>query len=75
MALVRRLPGRTYGIIVKGAAVIEKLGQVVTVFFDKTGTLTVGTPESARSSTVAGVQRGELLRSAASVDEFSATRR
>jgi cation transport ATPase len=61
-----------YGIIVKGAAVIEKLGQVVTVFFDKTGTLTVGTPEVREVVTVPGVQRGDLLRSAASVDQFSA---
>ncbi len=61
-----------YGIIVKGAAVIEKLGQVVTVLFDKTGTLTVGTPEVREVVTVPGVQRGELLRSAASVDQFSA---
>jgi len=33
------------GVIVKGAGVIETLGEARTVMFDKTGTLTVGTPE------------------------------
>jgi heavy metal translocating P-type ATPase len=60
------------GIIVKGAGVIEKLGEVLTVLFDKTGTLTVGTPEVREIVTKPGVQGGELLRMAASVDRFSA---
>ncbi len=60
------------GIIVKGAAVVEGLGQVLTVLFDKTGTLTVGTPEVREVVTVPGVAPGELLRMAASVDGYSA---
>ncbi|HVM68161.1 MAG TPA: heavy metal translocating P-type ATPase [Acidimicrobiales bacterium] len=60
------------GIVVKGAAVVEKLGAVVTVLFDKTGTLTVGTPEVREILTANGMPRAELLRLAASVDRFSA---
>jgi heavy metal translocating P-type ATPase len=60
------------GVVVKGAGVIETLGQVRTVLFDKTGTLTVGTPEVRELFTWPGVHAGELLRMAASVDRFSA---
>jgi heavy metal translocating P-type ATPase len=60
------------GIIVKGASAIETLGQARTVLFDKTGTLTVGTPEVREIVTRDGVQSGELLRLAASVDRLSA---
>ncbi len=61
-----------YGVIVKGAGVIETLGQARTVLFDKTGTLTVGTPE-VRDVVIRGdCESGELLRLAASVDRMSA---
>jgi heavy metal translocating P-type ATPase len=60
------------GVIVKGAAAIEALGEARTVLFDKTGTLTVGTPEVREVLSADGVPPGELLRVAASVDRFSA---
>jgi heavy metal translocating P-type ATPase len=60
------------GVIVKGAAAIETLGQARTVLFDKTGTLTVGTPEVREIVCSNGVGSGELLRLAASVDRMSA---
>ena len=60
------------GVVVKGAGVIETLGQVRTVLFDKTGTLTVGTPEVAAIATRPGFEREELLALAASVDQMSA---
>jgi heavy metal translocating P-type ATPase len=60
------------GIIVKGAGAIETLGQARTVLFDKTGTLTVGTPDVREIVTRGGLESGELLRLAASVDRLSA---
>ncbi len=60
------------GVIVKGAAAIETLGLARTVLFDKTGTLTVGTPEVREILSGDGIESGELLRLAASVDRMSA---
>ena len=60
------------GVIVKGTAAIETLGEARTVLFDKTGTLTVGTPEVRDIITREGFGRDELLRLAASVDQVSA---
>jgi heavy metal translocating P-type ATPase len=60
------------GVIVKGTAAIETLGEARTVLFDKTGTLTVGTPEVRDILTRGELQRDELLRLAASVDQISA---
>ena len=59
------------GVIVKGAGAIETLGQVRTVLLDKTGTLTVGTPDVQEVVPLDGIDRGELLRLAASVDQIS----
>jgi heavy metal translocating P-type ATPase len=61
-----------YGVIVKGAGVIETLGQARTVLFDKTGTLTVGTPD-VRDVVIRGdYESGAILALAASVDRMSA---
>jgi heavy metal translocating P-type ATPase len=60
------------GVIVKGASVIETLGQARTVLFDKTGTLTVGTPEVRDILNTGDRTPGELLRLAASLDQLSA---
>ena len=60
------------GVIVKGAGAIETLGHARTVLFDKTGTLTVGTPAVRDVITRDGVDTGELLKLAASVDQVSA---
>ncbi|HLM85842.1 MAG TPA: heavy metal translocating P-type ATPase [Solirubrobacteraceae bacterium] len=60
------------GVIVKGAGAVETLGRARTVLFDKTGTLTVGTPEMREVLPGDGLERSELLRLAASVDQMSA---
>ncbi len=60
------------GVIVKGAGAVETLGRARTVLFDKTGTLTVGTPEMREVLPGDGMERTELLRLAASVDQMSA---
>jgi heavy metal translocating P-type ATPase len=60
------------GVIVKGAGVIETLGQARTVLFDKTGTLTVGTPEVREILPRASLESSELLRLGASLDLMSA---
>jgi heavy metal translocating P-type ATPase len=60
------------GVIVKGTGAIEKLGEARTVLFDKTGTLTIGMPDVREIITRGGLEAGELLRLAASVDRMSA---
>ena len=60
------------GVIVKGAAAIETLGEARTVLFDKTGTLTIGTPDVREIVTRGELPAGEVLRLAASVDRMSA---
>ncbi len=59
------------GVIVKGAAAIEALGQARTVLFDKTGTVTVGAPTVQDIVAVDGTAPVEILRLAASVDQLS----
>jgi heavy metal translocating P-type ATPase len=60
------------GVIVKGAGVIETLGEARTVLFDKTGTLTVGTPDVREVVSLDSLEQGEVLRLATSVDRLSA---
>ena len=60
------------GVIVKGGGVIEKLGRVRTALLDKTGTLTLGTAEIDSVVAFDGIDREELLRLAASLDQLSA---
>lgn len=60
------------GVIVKGGAAIEQLGDARAVILDKTGTLTLGTPEIERVVCFDGIGEGETLRLAASVDQLSA---
>jgi heavy metal translocating P-type ATPase len=60
------------GVIVKGAGVIERLGRVKTALLDKTGTLTLGAAEIDQVLAFDGVEREELLRLAASLDQLSA---
>jgi heavy metal translocating P-type ATPase len=60
------------GVIVKGGAAIEQLGEARTVILDKTGTLTLGTPEVERVLSFDGADQAEVLRLAASVDQLSA---
>jgi len=60
------------GVIVKGGAAVEQLGEAQTVVLDKTGTLTLGTPEIERLVSFGGLAPDEALRLAASVDQLSA---
>jgi heavy metal translocating P-type ATPase len=59
------------GVIVKGGAAIERLGEARTVLLDKTGTLTLGTPAVQEVIALDGGEE-EVLRLAASVDQLSA---
>jgi heavy metal translocating P-type ATPase len=60
------------GVIVKGGAAIERLGEARTVLLDKTGTLTLGTPAVQEVVAFDGHAEEEVLRLAASVDQLSA---
>jgi heavy metal translocating P-type ATPase len=60
------------GVVVKGAATIERLGRARTVLLDKTGTLTLGAPVVERIVALNGRSDDDLLRLAASVDQLSA---
>ncbi len=62
------------GVIVKGGAAIERLGEARTVLLDKTGTLTLGTPAVQEVVALDGEAGGEdeILRLAASIDQLSA---
>ena len=61
-----------HGIIVKNGGTLEKLARVRTVAFDKTGTLTHGQPELSAIHAVDGVSEDELLRLAATAEQYSA---
>jgi heavy metal translocating P-type ATPase len=58
-------------IIIRDPAVMEQIESVRTIIFDKTGTLTVGAPKLADQVVAAGVDRKELLRLAASLEQYS----
>jgi heavy metal translocating P-type ATPase len=60
------------GVIVKGAGVLERLGEATTVLLDKTGTVTSGRPELERVVSFGDLTADEVLRLAASVDQLSA---
>jgi heavy metal translocating P-type ATPase len=61
------------GVIVKGGAAIERLGESRTVLLDKTGTLTLGAPKVREIVPVdADADAEEALRLGASLDQFSA---
>lgn len=59
--------GTRRGLLIKGGAALETIGNVKTVAFDKTGTLTAGKP---RVTDIVG-DRSEVLRLAAAVESGS----
>jgi len=59
------------GVIVKGGAVLERLARVRAAAFDKTGTLTAGRPELVELRPAPGREAYELLRLAASAEQYS----
>jgi len=59
------------GIIIKGGAVIEQLARVRSAAFDKTGTLTQGRPDLVEVRAAAGFDGDEVLRLAASAEQYS----
>jgi heavy metal translocating P-type ATPase len=60
------------GVIVKGAGVLERLGEATTVLLDKTGTVTSGDPELEELLDGGHLPAEEVLRLAASLDQLSA---
>lgn len=59
------------GVIVKGGGVIEQLARVRSAAFDKTGTLTQGRPELVEVRAADGMDADEVLRLAASAEQYS----
>jgi heavy metal translocating P-type ATPase len=59
------------GIIMKGGVALEALARTRTLLLDKTGTLTTGVPAVTRIETFTGLDPGELLGLAASLDQVS----
>ena len=63
--------GAHSGILIRDAQALEQLERIDTVVIDKTGTLTEGKPKVVAVIPAAGVDEGELLRLAASVERGS----
>ena len=60
--------GATAGVLIRNAEALQILEKVDTLVVDKTGTLTEGRPRLRAVVPVAGVDEGEVLRLAASVE-------
>ncbi len=56
------------GVLIKGAAAIEKLARVDTIVFDKTGTLTIGEPAVVDVRALNGLKPAQVLGIAAAAD-------
>ncbi len=63
--------GAAAGVLVRDAEALETMEKVDTVVVDKTGTLTEGKPEVVAVDPAPGVDRVDLLRSAASIEQAS----
>ena len=59
------------GVVIRGGAALENLGHATTLVMDKTGTLTVGRPAVVDVVAAPGRDATQILRLAASVDQFS----
>ncbi len=63
--------GARRGVLVRGAAALERLAAVDTVVFDKTGTITIGRPSVTDIFPAPGVEEGRLLALAAALERPS----
>lgn len=59
------------GVIIRSGGALENLGNATTLVMDKTGTVTMGRPVVVDVAVAPGREPTELLRQAASVDQFS----
>lgn len=59
------------GVIVRSGGALENLGKTTTLVLDKTGTITTGRPVGTDVVTAPGWTQAEILRLAASADQFS----
>ncbi len=59
------------GVLVRDGGSLEVLGRARTLLVDKTGTLTLGRPRAAELVTAPGIERDEVLRFAASLEQLS----
>ncbi len=59
------------GIVIKKPAVLEQVGEIQTMFFDKTGTLTHGEPVVTETLCFSGADPANVLRLAASLEQYS----
>ena len=59
------------GILVKNVAHLESAGRLTGIIFDKTGTLTTGQLAVTKLTPAPGVDPADMLRAAASVEQFS----
>jgi heavy metal translocating P-type ATPase len=58
-------------IIIKNPAVLEQIASCQTLIFDKTGTLTYGRPKLTEITCAEGFERQDVLRLAASLEQYS----
>ncbi|MGF1592551.1 MAG: heavy metal translocating P-type ATPase [Kiloniellaceae bacterium] len=63
--------GAQAGVLIKNAEALERFAKVDTLIVDKTGTLTLGKPRLAAVLPEEGVDEGDLLRLAASLERGS----
>jgi Cu+-exporting ATPase len=63
--------GAREGVLIKDAAALETLEKIDTLVLDKTGTLTAGKPTLTACRPTDGFSADELLRLAASVEQYS----
>ena len=63
--------GAEAGVLIRNAAALEAFERVTTIVLDKTGTITEGRPSLVGVEPHAGIEEGELLRLAASLEASS----
>jgi Cd2+/Zn2+-exporting ATPase len=63
--------GARNGVLIKGGAVLDRVGTLNAIAFDKTGTLTVGAPRLLALRTVSPHSESDLLSAASGVEALS----